>query len=69
MVANGSAAVANQNGRVKSIALLECAATHAQRIGAPTGDWASPPFSVREKLDGGGIIWRHHSRCLYEEPD
>jgi hypothetical protein len=25
-------------------------------------------FSVREKLDGGGIVWKHHPRCTYDPP-
>ena len=33
-----------------------------QRTGPPTGDWGSPPFVVREKLDGG-VVCRHHPRC------
>jgi hypothetical protein len=38
MVTTGAAKVAHQNGRVKSIRLLETAATSAaQRIGEPEG--------------------------------
>jgi hypothetical protein len=66
MVAAGSAEVAHQNGRVKSIRLLTTAATHATVIGPPTGDWGAPPFSVRQRLENGYVTWRHHPRCTYE---
>jgi hypothetical protein len=35
-------------------------------IGPPTGDWAAPPFSVREKLDCGATVWKHYPLCAYE---
>ena len=66
MVSAGAAEIAHSNGRVKSVRLLECAATHLQRIGEPRADWRTPRFVVREKLDGGATIWKHHPRCFDE---
>jgi hypothetical protein len=60
MVAAGAAEVHNSNGKVKSIRLVACASSHARLIGPPSDGWHSPPFVTREKLDGGGIAWRHH---------
>jgi len=66
MVKSGAAEAANSNGRVRSVRLVAAASTHARMIGPPTGDWGAPPFCVREKLDGGFLVWRHHPRCAYE---
>jgi hypothetical protein len=63
MVAAGHADVAHQNGRVRSIRLVTTATSFAMMIGPPTGDWRAPPFVVRERLDGG-VVWRHHPRCV-----
>ena len=39
--------------------------SHAMMIGPPR--WMeTPPFPVREKLDSGHVIWRHHRRCTDE---
>jgi hypothetical protein len=65
MVNAGAAEVSNANGKVKAIRLVECARTHARLIGPPTDGSKPPPFSVREKLDGGHVVWRHHARCTY----
>jgi hypothetical protein len=35
---------------------------HAQLIGMPTGERGAPPF-CRDRLDCGGVVWRHHRRC------
>jgi len=32
-------------------------------IGPPSDGWLAPRFSVREKLDCGGVVWKHHPRC------
>jgi hypothetical protein len=64
MVAAGHAIVENANGRVKSIRLLQCASASLIRIGPPSGGWMTPPYSMREKLDCGVVVWRHHSRSL-----
>jgi hypothetical protein len=51
------------------------AATFASEAAAPDSDtqefWAAwnqaqPPFSVRERLDGGYVFWRHHPPSTYE---
>ena len=65
MVAGGAAVVANQNGKVKSVKLVETAATHAQRIGPAGAPRLGVQFSVREKLDTGSVVWRHHPRCCW----
>lgn len=70
MVSGGTAAVANANGKVKSVRLVECAQTHAQRIGEPAASaLLGTRFVVREQLDGGGVIWRHHPRATYPDPE
>ncbi len=64
MVDAGTAAVEHSNGKVRSIKLLQCAASHLVRIGEPSdATWRSPKFVTREKLDCGGVVWRHHPRC------
>jgi hypothetical protein len=65
LVAAGHAGIAHQIGRVKSIRLLTSAATHAAMIGPPTDGSKPPPFSVREKLECGATVWRHHPRCFW----
>jgi hypothetical protein len=32
-------------------------------IGPPTGAWGAPPFVVREKVDCGATVWKHHLRA------
>jgi hypothetical protein len=64
MVAAGSAAIHNQNGKVKSIRLLESAASHAWRLGPATLVPQASRFVVRERLEGGGILWKHHPRSV-----
>jgi hypothetical protein len=63
MVDAEHAIVHNQNGKVRSIKLVECAATAATRIGAPTGECRGVKFAVREKLDSGSVVWTHHPRA------
>jgi hypothetical protein len=65
MVAAGHAEVAQSNGNVKAVRLITAASSHGQMIGGPTDGWLAPPFSVRQKLDGGCLVWRHHPRCTY----
>jgi hypothetical protein len=64
MVANGTAEAINARGKVRSIRLSQPAAHFAERIGEPTARWCGPPFAVREKLDCGYVIWRHHPRSF-----
>ena len=67
MVASGRATIHNQNSRVKSVMLRETASSHARMIGPPgDGRATGVRFSVREKLDGGGVAWKHHPRSTYE---
>jgi hypothetical protein len=65
MVNSGTAEIANQNGKVRSIRLIATATTFARRIGEATPGWTTAPYSVRERLECGGVIWRHHSRCFW----
>jgi hypothetical protein len=68
MVDRGIAAIAAGNGKVKSIKLLETAATELERIGPP-GDGAARGvrFTRREILEASGArVWAHHPRCTYE---
>jgi hypothetical protein len=64
MVAAGTAEIHNANGKAKSIRLVETAATHLVRIGEPSDGWLAPRFSVREKLDNGGVVWRHRLHSI-----
>ena len=68
MVDAGSAEVANSNGRVKSIRLLETAATHLHRIGEPSdGRATGVRFTRRVRSDDHALVWwEHHPRCTYE---
>jgi hypothetical protein len=63
MVVSGVAEIAHQNGRVKSVRLGAAATSVARIIGPPTDGSKPPPFSVREKLDNGFVVWKHHARC------
>ena len=65
MVDAGSAEIAHQNGRVKSIRLIETAATHLTRIGEPTGRWGGVRFHRWVNLDCGARIVEHHPRATY----
>jgi hypothetical protein len=69
MIDAGTATVANVNGRVKSVRLVTSAGTHVVRIGEPGDNPFGVRFSVREKLDSGGVAWKHHRRATYREPE
>jgi hypothetical protein len=43
--------------------VVETAATHAQRIGEATAVCRGVRFAVRERLDCGSTVWKHHPRC------
>ena len=66
MVKAGNAVIANETGRVKSIRLVTAASSCAAMIGPATEGWARTPFSVREKLESGAVVWKHHPRATYE---
>jgi hypothetical protein len=66
MVDAEHAIVHNQNGKVRSIKLVECAATAATRIGGPT-PLCGPSgvrFVKRERLDTGDVVWQFHRRSF-----
>jgi hypothetical protein len=51
---------------------LEAGAAHSGGAAAGTaaggvGDWPPRPFIVREKLECGGIVWKHHRRATSYE--
>jgi hypothetical protein len=70
MIDAGRATIANVNGKVHSIRLIASAGTHARRIGKPEGaSMFGTKFVFREKLDSGGVTWKHHPRATYEEPE
>jgi hypothetical protein len=65
MVANGSAAIHNQNGKVKSVKLVETACTHLERIGEPgEGRATGVKFTRRVRSDDLAVTWcEHHPRA------
>jgi hypothetical protein len=70
MVELGSAAVHNENGKVKSVRLLESASSHALRIGEPQARLPfNTKFTRRVKTESGHSWVEHHPRATYEEPD
>ena len=64
MVTSGGATVAHANGRVKIIKLVP--QPSLIRVGEPSDGCASSRFVALERLDCGGVTWRHHPRCTYE---
>jgi hypothetical protein len=58
LIAAGSAAIENANGKIKSVRLIATAATHAHRIGEP-GEWKFGIRFVRlERLDeSASRVW------------
>lgn len=67
MVMNGAAAPVNRQGRVREVALVCPADTHAQRIGEPTGLANGVRFYRWVNLECGSRIVEHHPRCTYGE--
>jgi hypothetical protein len=49
--------------------LIETAATHAERIGGPTGTWGGVKFFPRVRLACGTRICEHHPRVKYPAPE
>jgi len=67
LVQAGTAEPRPTSGRVKAVALVQCAATHAERIGEPS---ATSSVAVRftrwVRLDvSASRVCEHHPRCLY----
>jgi hypothetical protein len=70
LVQVGRAAIAEGNGKVRSVKLVETASSHAHMIGPPgDGRAAGTRFYRKAKLDTPAVVWEHHPRCTYEEPD
>ncbi len=66
IVDGGTATVIAGNGRVRSVRLLQTAATHALRVGDPTpGAMFGVRFWRRERLpESGAVIFEHHPRSF-----
>lgn len=69
LVEAGTATPSPINGRIREIALIETAATHAQRIGPPTGAaLTGTRFTRWARLDDSSArVVEHHPRCLWLE--
>jgi hypothetical protein len=65
MVNAGSAEIANENGKVKSIRLIATATSFARRIGEPTpASLGGVRFTRRVRSDDHALWWwEHHPRC------
>jgi hypothetical protein len=66
MVSAESAAIADGSAKVKSIRLIESAASHAKRLGPPS-DWSgtAQPFVRREVLEQSNTrVWSFHPRSF-----
>jgi hypothetical protein len=60
--------VHNSNGKVRSVRLLETAATCVQRVGEPGGRCTGVRFTRREVLEeSGNRIWQHYPRSWHYE--
>ena len=69
LVTSGAAEVHNQNGKVKSVRLLERAATHCWRIGQPTVPTGPPAGRFVRRIwleQSGARVYEHHPRCTWE---
>jgi hypothetical protein len=66
MVNDGRAAIAEANGKVRTIKLVESASSHAKRLGPPS-DWSgtAQPFVRREVLEQSNAkVWSFHPRSF-----
>lgn len=68
MVAGGSALPATSQGKIREVALVSAASSHAQRTGEPSSAQAPGIRFFRwVRLDrSASRIVEHHPRCLYE---
>ncbi len=65
MVESGAASVANRNGKVRAVKLVETGALI--RIGEPSAPSLGVRFTRWVRLDASGTrVIEHHPRCLYE---
>ncbi len=65
MVKAGHAIIENQDGKIRSIRLTQCATASLVRIGEPTGLWGGVRFTRWIYLDCGIRVIEHHPRCTY----
>jgi hypothetical protein len=66
MVNAGSAVIASQNGKVRSIRLTQTASSHAERTGEATpGQNFGVRFTRWRKLDCGASILEFHPRSFW----
>jgi len=67
MVAGGNAIPAPTPGKVRSVSLARSAASHAHRIGEPSGHNLGVRFYRWLRLDASASrIIEHHPRCTYD---
>jgi hypothetical protein len=70
MVAAGSAAIENANGKIRSVRLIQTAASHAHRIGEPT-----PPgiggtkFVRRVRSENHAFVWWEFHPRSFDPPE
>jgi hypothetical protein len=64
MVAGGTAEIANENGKVKSIKLVECASTSLVRTGAPSAPSLGGVRFTRWSRLGNCRVLEHHPRSV-----
>jgi hypothetical protein len=66
MVSGGQAAIAEGNGKIRSIRLIEAASTHAKRIGEPEARVPlNTRFTRRVRLENSASrVWEFHPRAF-----
>jgi hypothetical protein len=71
LVAGGAATPQDTVGRIRAVTLTRPASTHAQRIGPPSDARGMGVrfFRVRALPESGALIYEHHPRCCWTEPD
>jgi hypothetical protein len=69
MVAAGGAEISHENGRVRSIKLIECAATCVTRIGPATTMLLLNTRFVRRVQTHSGCTWIEHHRRSLDPPE
>jgi hypothetical protein len=69
MVAAGSAAIENANGKIKSVRLIQTAASFAERTGNPSpANIAGIRFSRRVRSENHALVWwEFHPRSFDRE--
>lgn len=67
LIAAGTVVAHPTRGRIRAVTLVRSAATHAVRIGDPTGTATGVRFYRWAHLpESGSRIVEHHPRCTYD---